>query len=866
MSVPGQDTSQTPSASARSTGLTCPGSFAWTESGPAPAYERIVSQLAHWSRRERSRRQARLDRAAEELDLHFGLPDPVRSAAPHPDTDDSPARLDLFPVALTDAVWASLAQGILQRARMLDAYLRDIYGEQRVLKERVLPVDLVLGDPGFSRPAAALPPRAEPHVQIGALDLVPGSDDSEWRVAAHHCSQPFGLAYAIQNRRMMAQALPELFQGIEVEPVSPFLARAGETLKSLAGRPDPFVVLLARSATPESFFEESFLARQMGFPLVRPSDLLVRDARVYLKTVAGLEPVDVIYRRLSAASSDPITYGFSGQEGVPGLVHCIRKGTVKIANALGCSVADNRSLLRYADQLVPYYLNEAPLLRSLKTYWCGDPDQAEHVMRFQGDVQLTLTQSAENLRTQEPDFLAPETAQDLQNLMTRRPGFLAAQQRPGTRGYPGFQDNGSLRETPVRLRVFFALGEAPEVLPGGLAWWSHEDQREQQGPVRVNGVKDCWVLARPHPDRRRPVKSDHAENQPHAAIGSRVAESLYWLGRYIERAESTARMLGILETLQGDQLGPEVRETLWPLWKGVVAATGHHLPKKEANRASSLPRLTRQLLVDPDEPASVRASVDQAFLNARNLREFLPPEVFVAVHDLSEHMHQLAGRRRLAGPAVQQLCQEVVEAGARINGIAARTMLHDDGWRFFVCGQLLERIIATVTVTEHALTLALRRRESRQYSETDLTALLRMLASLDAYRRTYRSRAFIGRVLTLLWQHPEAPNALLHGLLQIRTRLGEVEAGERLPEVLEATDRLVGLIRDLRLGEIVPDSIQALDATEAHKAGHRTANDLERLAGELRERLEGLHDVLEDTFFTHQGLHLQGGQMTFGID
>jgi uncharacterized circularly permuted ATP-grasp superfamily protein len=284
----------------------------------------------------------------------------------------------LLPRVIAAHEWALLERGLIQRARAFNAYIADIYGPQRILHDRGVPHEIVLSDPAFHRQLIGLPIRDNLYAPLVAVDLVRDAAGG-WQVLENHFSTPFGIAYVLQSRRMLAQAFPELFATVDVAPVAPFAAQLAELLRTRSPRPNPHAVLLCRGEDNQSYFEESFLARSLGIAMVQPGDLLVRESRVFLKTIRGLEQVDVIYRRIESSSIDPIAFGQSRFQGVPGLVNCVRKGTVAIVNAIGSGVADNRAILRYSDQIILYYLREKPLLKTVPTFTCRDVDQAAHV-------------------------------------------------------------------------------------------------------------------------------------------------------------------------------------------------------------------------------------------------------------------------------------------------------------------------------------------------------------------------------------------------------------------------------------------------------------------------------------------------------
>ena len=271
----------------------------------APALE-IFESLSPADLRER---QERLERSARDVGIHFGV---IEEGKPR----EADWRLDILPRIIARDEWELLREGVLQRARAFNAFIQDMHNGQKILHQRMLPYGIPLGDPAFQRPLTTIDLPDKQYCHIGAFDLLRG-EDGQWRVLENHMATAFGLSFVMQNRRMLAQAFPELFQSMDISPVAPFITQFSESLRAASGQANPHIVLLTRGETNQAYFDESFLARQLGIAMVRPADLLIREGRVFLKTIRGLEQVDIIYRRLASAAIDPIAFAESGLPGIP---------------------------------------------------------------------------------------------------------------------------------------------------------------------------------------------------------------------------------------------------------------------------------------------------------------------------------------------------------------------------------------------------------------------------------------------------------------------------------------------------------------------------------------------------------------------
>lgn len=822
---------------------------AWDEQGlPRPDYEGCIRALNALSPDELKLRQARIDRATVELGLHFG-------AYPH-DSGNAPNwQLDLFPRIIPADEWQRIASGVLQRAKAFNLYINDLYNEQDILRDRVVPCSVALGDPAFHRQFSGFNIPGGQHCLCGAVDLMRDTE-GRWLVLENHLATPFGLSYVVQNRRMLAQAFPELFETMAVCPVADFTTRLLEALRAQSSLKRPRIALLTRGESSQAFFEESFLARHMGIALTRPGDLLVRNSHVYLKTIRGLEQVDVIYRRLESSSIDPVALPQSEFNGVPGLVNCARKGTVQIVNSLGTGVADNRAILRYSDRIISYYLREQPLLRTVETYHLGDRDQASHAMQQARDMVFKPIQDHRTMHHRFGGKAPSGRPADMLRLAKAHPDLFIAQPILHPTRLPRFDGEG-FHGRSVFMRVFFLLGENPVVLPGGLTRQGISARQGNRRTVLAEGMKDTWIPleAASHPAHHRTRTT--AEPRRDFSISSRVAEALYWIGRYLDRAESTARQLNILEDIRWDRLPQGGRQSLWPLWRSVAAATGQKAIAARKTPPADTLRPAAQLLLDPAEPASILSSISAARANAETIRDFFNPETWQVLAELLIFLEEERTHKRLSHGRLVSLTERLVAEIARLWGTAERTLLHDDGWQFYRIGTFLERAIGTMTLTGDTLLRTLETFNIDTEEDTDLAALLQLLGSLDAYRREYSSRAYIDRVAHTLLQSPNNPSSLLFCLKHIGYSLGTLTiSGENPAAKVLQTDvtALSDYLSKLPFDTLFPSPADLLDTgTRAKKSNlRRSGKEAAKAFKTLTEGLNNLHLRIEDAYFSHQ--------------
>lgn len=833
-----------------------PGSLAQCEMGtpdgqPQPHLRSLWQVLSRLSPADLNERQARIQNLSNELGLHFHRSDLRQS-------DETNWQLDLLPRVISPEEWPGLEAGVLQRGRAFSLLLADIYGPQQILRDRVIPHEILFKDPTFFWECRGLPLPPRGALVTGALDLA-RDRTGRWFVTQNHFSTPVGASFAIQHRRILTQAFPEIFQAMDIRPISPYSTGLVEALSSLAQKSQACIVMLAHSQSSDAWFEESFLARRMGVAMVKPGDLVVRGNRVYHKTIAGLQKVDVIYRRVPTSSLDPIAFGNSAALGIPGLLNCVRAGHVIIANAPGSGVADNKALLPYSDAIIRYYLHEEPLLPTVTTYHCADPDQLEYVRDHLDS--LLLKPIHRDVEFPPPLTEKPEAyLSRMKRLLEEKPELIVAQPYIDASLLPRFQ-NGRFLNRPAYLRAFFLLGESPSVMPGGLTRQASADDAHLRIADLADTAKDTWVPASPSTRRNfRRLAASAPTTAPTRDfhVGSRVAESLYWIGRYCERADHTARMIRVMDEVGWSQLDHRQRLNIWPLWQAIAACTGQDDLLTVTEPPDQIHDLTTRLIADQNDPASLLSCVRIARTNASDIREFITPEVWIVLNRFTTILEKSPSRRGLTRAGqITDLCQYCNDEIACLHGTILRTMPHDDGFQFWTIGIMLERAISTVTMLDIALTSAITHLDPSTPQDPDLTLLLRLLGSLDAYQREYRARAHLAYVAELLLKNEETPSALAFCCAQASGALRHLLKKLRRPlyrRPLIQLEQLRLQIAGLHTQALFPTPVLDADDSPAyrHDRLERMRRRFSHHTSSVRSRLNRFHELIEDTFFSHQ--------------
>lgn len=472
-----------------------------------------------------------------------------------PRAGDRPWPLDLIPLLIPVAEWHTIEAGVIQRARLLNAILGDIYGAQRVLTDALLPPSLLHANPSFLRPCCGIAPPGGVFLHLYAVDLA-RLPDGGWWVLADRLQAPSGAGYALENRSVIGRVLADGMSANAVLPIAPFFAALRDNLCALArvpsesGRP-PRLVLLTPGRYNETYFEHVYLARQLDITLVEGADLTVRGRRVFLKTLNGLEPVDVVLRRLDDDFCDPLELRPESTLGVAGLAEAARAGHVTIANALGSGVLEGMAFKPFLPGLSQALLGEKLALPDLASWWCGGDEERRFVVDH---LDRLVIKPAFPTLALEPVFgaeMSPSQRAALAARIAARPLDFVGQERVELSTVPAQQD-GRLVPRSLVLRVFVAAsGDGFAVMPGGLTRISAVDGPPIVSMQQGGGCKDTWIVGATPPGTRRtdadmakvvPLRTGGAYRATADRLPSRAADGLFWVGRYAERVYGGARL------------------------------------------------------------------------------------------------------------------------------------------------------------------------------------------------------------------------------------------------------------------------------------------------------------------------------------
>jgi uncharacterized circularly permuted ATP-grasp superfamily protein len=402
---------------------------------------------------------------------------------------------DIIPRILTGAEWDHIQQGITQRLRALNLFLKDIYSEQQILKDKVVPADLIASCPHYTREVFGIKVPHDLYIHISGIDLIRGQDGTFY-ILEDNLRTPSGVSYMLENREVTKRIFPGMMVSSKVRMINNYPLILHDVLQSLAPQQlsNPTVALLTPGIYNSAYFEHTFLARQVGIPLVEGRDLLVDNHKVYMKTTAGLEQVHVIYRRIDDDFLDPLVFRQDSALGVPGLMSAYRKGNIAIVNAVGNGVADDKAVYTYVPDMIKYYLNEEIILPNVPTYSMEDPDQRKHVFENIEKMVVKRTNQSGGYGMVMGDKASEKELKEIKRAITETPREFIAQPIIKLSTVPCFI-NGKLQPRHVDLRPYALCGpNGIKIVPGGLTRVALKEGSLVVNSSQGGGSKDTWVV------------------------------------------------------------------------------------------------------------------------------------------------------------------------------------------------------------------------------------------------------------------------------------------------------------------------------------------------------------------------------------
>ena len=706
-----------------------------------PVWRNLLSHLGRMTEHERRERFARADRYLRDAGVFYRTYGAQGSG-------ERNWPISHVPVLIDGKEWETVCKGLTQRADLLEALIADIYGDNKLVQEGFLPPALIAGNAEFLRPLVGVKPVGGHYLHFCSFEIGRGPDGNWW-VLADRTQAPSGAGFALENRVATTRAFSDIYAESHVHRLASFFGAFRDALQSHKQNPEDRIAVLSPGPANETYFEHAYIARYLGFMLLEGEDLTVVNDRVMVRTVAGLKPVGVLWRRLDAAYADPLELNQHSHIGTPGMVQALRSGALTFVNALGSGILETRALLAFAPTVCRRLIGEDLIMPSIATWWCGQKKEREHVAKniermvigpaysrlpfFDDNGQSVLGSSLrKTARDTVGDWLATEGAK------------LVGQEVVTLSTTPAYV-NGKLTPRPMSLRVFAARTEHGwQIMPGGFARIGAGDDVAAIAMQSGGAAADVWIVSDKPVAKATllPPEESFTRNMP-GSLPSRAADNLYWLGRYIERAEGALRILRAWHLRYAESADPKA-----PL----LADVTRYLKGIDVEMTKAV-------------PASLLRNIDSAIYSASNIRDRFSPDGWLALTDLAKTARRFHDTVH-AGDDASHAMTVLLRKLAGFAGLVHENMYRFTGWRFLSIGRHLERGMHMTRLLGHM--------SGPDAPDGSLDMLLEIGDSVMTHRRRYNVATARLTVADLLALDPLNPRSILFQLNEIRTEVEQL--------------------------------------------------------------------------------------------
>ena len=690
--------------------------------------------------------------------------------------------LSEIPVLLTDTDWNHITEALTQRADLLEAVVADLYGPGYLVEDGHLPASLIATMPEWLRPMVGVQPRSGHHLHFIAFEIGRGPD-GRWWVLGDRTQAPSGAGFAIENRVAMSRMFPEHFAGQGVARIGSFFAEFRQALEALAEGSNGRVGLMTPGLLNQAYFEHAYIARYLGCILLEGEDMVVSQGQVMVRTVDGLQPVSVLWRRLDAAFADPLELNEDSALGTPGLVDALRQQTVTLVNSLGSGVLETRAFLAFMPKICQALTGEDLKMPNIATWWCGQEAERELVKDHHGRMMI-----APALGTRLPFDIDGTTVLGGQFRGAAKPsvtdwietegGNLVGQEVVRLSTTPVYED-GKLVPRPMSLRIFAVRTENGwRFMPGGYARVGRGGDSTAISLQQGGSVADVWLLSEPKGPQATIIEARTAsETRPDLnLLPSRAADNLFWLGRYVERAEGTMRMLRAYHIRMSENSSVDA-----PLTDAIATA----LINAGVDVANPVPDALMKML-------------DDSVQSAARVRDRFSVDGWLALKELQAAAALLAENHRdtdtdlaMAGDDVARELSGLLRQVTGFSGLVQDNMYRFTGWRFLSIGRALERAMGIAAM------LALF--TDRHAPDGSLDLAVELGDSGITHRRRYAITTNRNTVIDLLALDGRNPRALLYQLNRIRSLSARLPGAEKHGRLADFHRTIIRVQTDIEL-------------------------------------------------------------------
>ena len=791
-----------------------------------------------------------------------------------------PWNLDVIPFLISKQEWTTIEAGLIQRAELFNLILKDIYGPQQLIKKGLLPIELVYNHPGFLRQCTGIQLTGNHQLVLYSADIARSPDGKIW-VLNDRTQAPSGSGYALENRMAMARILPEFFEGLKVKQLSPYFTDLRNALTEMMPRQDqPRIVILTPGPRNETYFEHSYLSSYLGYTLVQGDDLMVIDNYVWLKTVGGLERVDVILRRVDDNYCDPLELKEDSQLGVAGLLQAVRSGNVRIANPLGSGILENPGIMPFLPAIAKYYFDKPLILPNIASWWCGQPSEMKYVLENISTLVIKKIYRDSSVSTSiDGSTISTKKIEELKEQIKTHPYLYVGQEKVTFSSTPSFVEKKVEPKNALFRSFLVSNKDSYTVMKGGLTRTS-SDSGNMVISNQLGGLsKDTWIInpesnetdqiqqltknafviqtqsqSQSQHQSRLQLQNQQLQVAPvlnyKNVLPSHTAENLFWVGRYADRFLGNARfqrtvMQAITEgnRIQLDSNRETEHTLLMALTHYTFTYPGFIGESGKAKLDNPWKELS-EMMFDPSKNGGLTYNFALFSRAVNAVRDHWSTDTWRVLRSMEELWVE-ASTTHLTHFKMITMMDDLITSMVAFIGLNRESISREQGWSLLNTGRKLESSILLVNMLR--ATLVNKHDEEVAYNLQE--AVLRSNDSLVNYRYKYKVHLQLPLVLELMLLDPDNPRSLIYQVVRIKNYLDtmpNMQNNGGVPEHVRLTTELYNQLKSAD-----KDFLSTLDDTMA------TYENLDNFLADMYTYLATIPNAISKTYFKHTQPHRQ---------
>ncbi|WP_424002617.1 circularly permuted type 2 ATP-grasp protein [Maribacter sp. IgM3_T14_3] len=777
-----------------------------------------------------------------------------------------PWNLNVVPFMLHQEEWTKVEAGLKQRAELLNLVLKDVYGERKLIKNGIVPFEVIYGHRGFLRQCSGMELKLEKFLSIYAADLCRGTDGRLW-VVNDRTEAPSGMGYALENRSTTSRILPDMYAQMKVKRLSGFFQEFNQMLVDAAPgkKENPNIVILTPGSHNETYFEHAYMASFLGYPLVQGNDLVVRDGFLWMKSLQGLKQIDVVLRRVDDAFTDPLELREDSHLGVAGLLDVIRRKNVSVINPIGSGVIENPGLIPFMPAIAKFFLDEELELPQIASWWCGQEKERNYVLEHISELVIKRIDRTNRESIYFGEQMSTKELEELKKVILERPYRFVAQERINFSTAPNLSGE-KLEPRNVVARAFcIASKDQYSVMPGGLVRVAPDGETVRVSNQRGGTSKDFWILDE---NQVKEEKNRHWQQKSSVAISglndlpSLTAENLYWAGRYVGRTLVNARFLRTvmrqMAIVQNRDEKPD-SEKLKVLFKAVTQLTGTYpgFIEKDKNGKLAMDNPYEEMLsviLDKNRIGSLAHTIGMFSNSYYSIRNLWSSDMWRVFENIQKLWNSLVDGDDHSINKILKVLNQLITRLIAFMGLIEESIMVQQGLLLYFIGLQLEQ--STLTITKCRALLTIKYEEQVEYDV--LEYLLTSHESLNIYRYSYRSHIELAHVLDLLVLDLDYARSLTFMINRIQKDIARLPHSKHDHQLSNYQKYVFEAFSKLRLAES-----SKLAMTKSEK--DFTREDLEVLLKELSDLLYKASQAITNTYFNHTAKQTQLFTQSFPI-